>query len=378
MTIISSKQPQGKFIFKKQNKIRWKRSPVSGDHELLQSGSLFVCGSWDDTENEVTLWKWSKETPMEDDNSRMGESGDVFEPQLLASYDHRFGDVNEMQFLTSDVVATASSDGPVTLLRIDRDTLANSLQSTGYKFLQINKWNKIHSSCNGLSVSGDNIVSVGSDGKMFLLNGRRPGPLRTFSNADSGSISCPLFLKQEQVASANSRGQVKIWDLRSSEEVPTKTCHLAMDLVGITSMTKHPTQPHVVVGGGSNGVLAFWDLRGNQDYPLSVVKAHSDAVSEVHFHDQQPDHMFSCSQSGDVWHWNGSSVAKNASTTSGVFNTSSVQNIWLNSELVKNRVDTKPLMAKQALPVNSMSVFGSSILVAGDSEAIFVIPEVTL
>ena len=60
------------------------------------------------------------------------------------------------------------------------------------------------------------------------------GPLRTFSNADSGSISCPLFLKQEQVASANSRGQVKIWDLRSSEEVPTKTCHLAMDLVGIT------------------------------------------------------------------------------------------------------------------------------------------------
>ena len=48
MTIISGKQPQGKFIFKKQNKIRWKRSPISGDHELLQSGSLFVSGSWDD------------------------------------------------------------------------------------------------------------------------------------------------------------------------------------------------------------------------------------------------------------------------------------------------------------------------------------------
>ena len=64
------------------------------------------------------MWKWSKETPMEDDNTRMGESGDVFEPQLLASYDHRFGDVNEMQFLTSDVVATASSDGSVTLLRV--------------------------------------------------------------------------------------------------------------------------------------------------------------------------------------------------------------------------------------------------------------------
>jgi len=376
MTIISGKQPQGKFIFKKQNKIRWKRSPISGDHELLQSGSLFVSGSWDDFENEVTLWKWTNETPMDDETSRFGESTGLFEPQLLASFDHRFGDVNEIQFLTSDVVATASSDGSVTLLRIDRDSLTNN--STGYKFVQVNKWNKIHSSCNGLSVNGDSIVSVGSDGKIFLLNGRRPAPLRTYANADSGSICCPLFLKQDQVASANSRGQVKIWDLRSSEEVPTKTCHLAMDLVGITSMAKHPTQPHVIVGGGANGVLAFWDLRGNQDYPLSVVKAHTDAVSEVHFHEQQPDHMFSCSQSGDVWHWNGSNVAKNSSTTSGVFNTSSVQNIWLNSELVKNRVDTKPLMAKQALPVNSMSIHGSSVLVAGDSEAIFVIPDVGL
>ena len=55
-----------------------------------------------------------------------------------------------------------------------------------------------------------------------------------------------------------------------------------------------------------------------------------------------------------------------------------MQNIWLNSELVKNRVDTKPMMAKQALPVNSMSIQGSSVLVAGDSEANFVIPDVGL
>ena len=81
--------------------------------------------------------------------------------------------MNEIQFLTSDVVATASSDGSVTLLKIDRDSLTNN--STGYKFVQVNKWNKIHSSCNGLSVNGDSIVSVGSDGKIFLLNGRRPG-----------------------------------------------------------------------------------------------------------------------------------------------------------------------------------------------------------
>ena len=57
MAIISGKQPQGKFIFKKQNKIRWKRSPISGDHELLQSGSLFVSGSWDDSVSKTEFEK---------------------------------------------------------------------------------------------------------------------------------------------------------------------------------------------------------------------------------------------------------------------------------------------------------------------------------
>ena len=37
-----------------------------------------------------------------------------------------------------------------------------------------------------------------------------------------------------------------------------------MNILHHSSMTKHPTQPHIVVGGGSNGVLAFWDLRGSQ------------------------------------------------------------------------------------------------------------------
>ena len=77
------------------------------------------------------------------------------------------------------------------------------------------------------------------------------------------------------------------------------------------------------------------------------------------------------SQNGDVFHWNGASVAK--STT--LENTGC---IWLNSESVKNRVDTKAIMAKQSLPANSMSIYGSNVLVAGDNEAIYVIPGINL
>ena len=43
MTVTFGKQPQGKFVFKKQSKIRWR----SLDSPSEQS-SVFVCGSWDD------------------------------------------------------------------------------------------------------------------------------------------------------------------------------------------------------------------------------------------------------------------------------------------------------------------------------------------
>ena len=63
------------------------------------------------------------------------------EPQLLASFDHRFGDVTELQFLTPDVFAASSSDGSVTLLRVVRDELQSS---TGFKLVQVTKWDKLH------------------------------------------------------------------------------------------------------------------------------------------------------------------------------------------------------------------------------------------
>ncbi len=50
--------------------------------------------------------------------------------------------------------------------------------------------------------------------------------------------------------------------------------------------------------------------------------------------------------------------------------------IWLNSESVRNRVDTKALLPKQTLPVFSISSIGYSLLFAGDNEALFFIPQV--
>ena len=82
------------------------------------------------------------------------------------------------------------------------------------------------------------------------------------------------------------RGQLKIWDLRVSSgtrgsgQEPSSTCVLSNEQVGITCLTKHPTQSHVLCTGSEDGMLAFWDLR-KEKHPVTLLSAHSGPVSEV-------------------------------------------------------------------------------------------------
>jgi hypothetical protein len=50
--------------------------------------------------------------------------------------------------------------------------------------------------------------------------------------------------------------------------------------------------------------------------------------------------------------------------------------VWLNSDAVKHRVETGSVMSKQPLPINSIDSIGSSLLVAGDNEAIYLVENV--
>merc|ERR1712112_19604 len=103
---------------------------------------------------------------------------------------------------------------------------------------------------------------------------------------------------------------------------------------------------HILVSGGSDGVLGVWDLRNSS-------------------HPGQPDHLFTCSQGGDVCHWNGASIRRSGALESmgDNLNTSSP---WLSSEAVKHKVETHSLVARQPLPVNSIDVVGHSVVFGGD------------
>ena len=50
--------------------------------------------------------------------------------------------------------------------------------------------------------------------------------------------------------------------------------------------------------------------------------------------------------------------------------------VWLNSDAVKHRVETTSIMSRQPLPINSIDILGSSLLIAGDNEAIYLVENV--
>ena len=58
--------------------------------------------------------------------------------------------------------------------------------------------------------------------------------------------------------------------------------------------------------------------------------------------------MFSCSESGEVWHWDGSAVSRSNFGNQGVGSSNNpTQCLWFNNEAVKHRVETASLLSRQ-------------------------------
>nr|ACO15127.1 Nucleoporin Nup43 [Caligus clemensi] len=359
---------RGLFACKKINRIRWKPRP---DTSVLE-GNLFVTGSWDDeASNEVSLW--------------MVVEGKG-EPALRISSLAHSGDVNSMEFLNSDTFVTGSSDGTLRMFRVLR-----SRASSEWDLSLLHSWNKMHSgvyrpsASKSVSCSGDVFASAGEEGKVVVINARTMQSIKTYEKVDSCSLSAVHFVKHDEIVTANMRGQMKLWDLRSSEgSHPSSTFFSSnTEQVGITCVSRHPTQSHVICTGSQDGMIAFWDFR-KERYPVTILNAHKGAVSEIHFHHQSPDHIFSCSQNGDIFHWDASAVTRANLISFGNTNNNSneiykgVTSPWLSSEAIKHRVETTSLMSKQYLPINSLDALGSSLLFGGDNEAIYIFSSVIL
>jgi len=380
------------YVSHKVSRVRWRPSLRPG----LQASRVFAAGSWDNgAHNAVQIYAVTEEADI----------------SLVASCPHA-GDVTDLRFVSLDYLVTTSSNGCLTLFEHQR---------TNHSLDVKRKWNLTPGFVlSALAVKDDEVVAVGESGAFHVLDlgvsssggsGRKfpstsgaaasATPKLSVNGADSFSVTSVIYLRPLEVLTANSSGQLKLWDFRllsskssgNASSAPAKILSMNGERIGVQSLAQHPTQPHLVAAGGDDGLLAIWDLRMDKS-PATLLQGHDSPVWDVVFHPSHPDHLFTCSDEGKVLHWDASSAATdgkrtdkmhfNASTSSragplslGPSGVGSSQSPWIASGSLsdkKSNVVTSSLLPNYFnMPVNSVDVESDILLCGTDAEAVFTI-----
>jgi len=339
-----------KFVSKKVSRVRWQPCLDTSNTDT----NCLATGSWDDEQNCVSVFRCVP--------SAEGGAGTVAE------------------------VCSTPVNGDVTGLEwLDRNNL---LAATSKGSLQLYSWQHVAEpqlgGCTALAAhtSSRTLATGAEDGRLCvssLATGGQPGEQRRYSVAgDQSSITALSLSRAWELVSANLRGQLRLWDLRlPPPQAMSTSCSSAQAHGGVTCLARHPAQTHVLVAGCGDGVVGVWDLRSPQ-HPTTLLSAHGAPLGEVIFHPLLPDSLLSCSQGGDVCHWRTGASGHQDSVQDILKDSISTATTspWLNSEAVKNKVETHSLVTKQPLPVNSLDVVGSSVVFGGDNEAFYVLHKV--
>ncbi|KAJ8682998.1 hypothetical protein QAD02_018790 [Eretmocerus hayati] len=335
---------QGTFVSEKISKVRWK-------HEDYTEAKYFVSGSWDDSVNRIGYWVFQK-----------NEDEELYPVNVSST--PVFGDVTEIRFISYDHFVASTTKGAAKVFK---------LQDSPFPEIKAEIcWDSLHkfrdkepAPCTSLSVFEQDIATVGEDGRINLLTAQQESPVRVINEADSCSLYCIDFLRHSEILTGNIRGHMKVWDLRSDQDIPATSIMLSDQAkTEATSIAHHPTQKHIVVAGGGDGSLTVWDLRYNT-YPISQLSAHSKSVSEILFHPDRPENLFTCSMSGELWHWNNSQHSK--------LHLDSTDSHWLNTIGNKGKLHVNSLCSPLHKPINSLDIDKTTMLFGCDNEAIYAI-----
>jgi len=330
-----------KFISKKVRKIRWKPRDNFGN----PNPDYFLTGTWDDQENLISLWHCP--------------SNENCEPTLVSSIPVA-SDVNDLHFYDKSTFAAAMGNGSVKMIRIQ----GQSMQEIA-EFQNIHHYRGSKAPCTSVVSQSTEIASVGEDGKLNLMKVNNNKPYRTIE-ADSCCINAAIFSSQHEILTANSRGMMKMWDLRSASNKAVQTASLAEDSeVGAFSVDRHPFQGHIIAVGSYDGMLTIFDMRKYQ-VPVTVLAGPDSCLTEVRFHPDKADHLFSSSESGAVWHW--------STNQTKAITTNFSPNVWLSGDLATQQLDIKEVLPTLPLAINSLDVSGERLICGGDNEAFYYVP----
>lgn len=343
---------QGTIISGKVNKIRWRPDPFGSSHS-------FITGTWDSRPNNINFWDF-----------RETEDSDVYPFTLVEEAVN--GDITEAKFLNADLFLVSTSLGTLKLFKIIGDI------SGSYTLTEQIQWHKLHgfnngdeASCTSFDTYESDVVTVGEDGRINFLTASKKEPLHTIDDADSCTLNCVTFLKHNEILTGNSRGHMKIWDSRTNNKTPSNKFMLSSDQIMPTCVVHHPSQRHILIAGDEEGSLTVWDLRQNT-FPVNLLSAHTDSVSEIQFHPDYPDQLFSCSSAGEIWHW--VAPPKSGPSTSHELD----NNPLFLTESIKNNLEVYALMPKLHKPINSLDIHKDKVLCGCDNEAMYLINNVNL
>lgn len=329
--------------------------------QSIQQSDIFATGSWDDEGNKVSLWH---QEALKNDGSRNAiEENFLKEPDLLCDAHHP-GDVSDLCFLTQDHIATASSIGSLLLYR--HNTVLQRVEA-------VQDWAELHHSggrgcpCTCLATYGEDVILTGGeDGRMALVTPGQATPVRVLEKADSCTINALTFLKQSEVLTVNSFGQLKLFDFRLKSDEAVQIFSATDDHWSLLCVDKHPGQ-HIVATGSQDGTLTVWDLRQTK-FPMTTLDAHQTSMWEVRFHPYHAEHLFTCSEDGSTWHWDAS--AQTAAVVGHRGNESGQQSPWLGLD-ASPKLEINSLICNKSLSVNSLDIEGSLLLCGTDSENIY-------
>ncbi|XP_033112009.1 nucleoporin Nup43-like [Anneissia japonica] len=348
-----------KFVSKKISKIRWQPETFQNETDI------FATGSWDNNVNKIEVWSIPK----------LSHTEEAIEPEQLCGCDH-IGDVTELKFVGANRLLASSSTGSVSMYHLQ--TRSNTLAVD-------QSWEKLHTlsgkgcTCTSVVVNGSDIITTGEDGSIKVLRMGQQKPVRSMDGADSCCINAAVQVKNHEIVTTNSRGQLKQWDLRQPDNKPVSIFLLTGEQTGLVSVDRHPSQAHVVAAGGEDGFLNIWDLR-QQKYPATLFTAHDGPVWDVCFHQPSPDHLFTCSNDGSLLHWDNSSASLHSTSilaSHGIpdhppqTERASVSCSWLSGEIGQPDVQTDSLLPPSTMSINSLDILGQNIVCGTDGESVY-------
>ncbi|XP_021957994.1 nucleoporin Nup43 isoform X2 [Folsomia candida] len=349
-------------------KVRWLQDNATQlipDPHATEHLISTTCGQ---LKSDITLWKLSI---VQDEygkfNSQVNSLCTVESP----------ADVTDVVAVTDEVFAVTTSQGSLSLYKCPRneDDTFNRIEHTSTKHLHNLRSGSFECPCPARAVATNfsSLVSVGEDGSIHQSTATTNENVRSLDHADPLSIYCVDFVSRSEILTGNGGGQLKRWDLREPENKPVQILNpnFAMNnIYGVISLAVHPSQKHLVIAGYQSGCMDLYDLRGGSRCdPIANLASNEGSLSELYFHQINPDHFFSCSSSGQVCQWYPGHGSFNMQD--GLMYTPDVNIEFLKRGLIFKQLNTS------LFPVNSMNVSKHDRLISGGDSGVLFCTEIS-